>query len=153
MGKVILIFFTIIFICLPSIGLAKIDDAHVKSIVQIKIWDKLMQTYKSSGSGIFIDSIRTILTNYHVVEDAIINSERYVPIACLTKDATSLPDCSYVFSVTPSEPRATEELDLALLMFDGIIVEGNYKSFWYLSLEEMTPFFRNSKNINISIYG
>ena len=136
MKKLILIFFSIIFICLPSIGLAKAD---AKSVVQIKIFDRLTQSYVSTGSGVFINSGLYVVTNYHVLEKTLSNPERYVPIICRTNSETSLPDCSYVFNVKywgDDEFEAVGDLDLVLLTFYGRIIEGEIEDFWHLTMDE-----------------
>ncbi len=153
--KLLLVLITFIFI--PATTSAKIDDSHIKSIVQVKIWDTYRTEYIATGSGVFIDELN-ILTNYHVAEDVIINPDRYLPIVCITNDSLSLPDCRYVFSAYGSwssfseKPKVIEELDLALLQFRGIITNGEIKEFINLPFSDYSN-FTSHKKISISIYG
>ena len=100
MKKLILLFLLLVFVFTPVITSAKIDDSHIKSVAQVKIWDKLKSSYIATGSGIFFEVANmNVLTNYHVVEKAITNPDRYLPVVCVTKNPLSLPDCRGVFSV------------------------------------------------------
>ncbi len=157
MKRLRLLLLLITFVFVPATTSAKIDDSHIKSIVQVKIWDTYRTEYIATGSGVFIDELN-ILTNYHVAEDVIINPNRYLPVVCITNNSLSLPDCKYVFSAYGSwssfseKPKAMEELDLALLQFRGIIINGEIKEFLYLPFSDWSD-FANHKKISISIYG
>ncbi|MDF1498045.1 MAG: hypothetical protein P1P85_01645 [Patescibacteria group bacterium] len=126
MKKINLLFLSIIFVFLPTITSAKIDDSNIKSIVQVKIWDTNRSEYIATGSGVFIDELN-ILTNYHVAEEVISDPDRYLPVVCITNDSLLLPDCKYIFSAYGAwssfseKPKAIKDLDLALLQFLGYI--------------------------------
>ena len=153
--KLLLVLITFIFV--PITVSAKIDDSHIKSIVQVKIWDTYKSEYVATGSGVFIDELN-ILTNYHVAEDVISNPDRYLPVVCITNDSLSLPDCKYIFSAYGSwssfseKPKVVEELDLALLQFRGIITSDGIKEFVSLPFSDWSDFIYHKK-ISISIYG
>jgi len=135
MKKLILKFFFIIFICLPTICLANVD---AKSVVQIKIFDRLTQSYVSSGSGVFVNAGFHVISNYHVLEETLSDPQRYIPIICRTDSETSLPDCSYVFDIQyfgDDKFEAVSDLDLVLLTFHGRIIEGEIKHFIGLTMD------------------
>lgn len=120
MKKSILLFIIAIFLCVPFAVSAKIDDSHIRSVVQILIYDNVKQEYVSSGSGVSIGST-AILTNYHVAEDVIKNPNGYSAIICYTKSSQSVPDCNYMASayyrlgMSTAAAEYQEELDLAIV--------------------------------------
>jgi len=149
----ILLFLSAVFIFLPTISLAKIDDSNINAIVQVKIWDTYRSEYISTGSGVFFDGALNILTNYHVVEDAIINPARYLSIICITKNSLSASDCKYVYSVYGiwgNKPKVVKELDLAILSLEGIIKDGKIINVLQMTGTDLPL---GSSNIKISIYG
>lgn len=154
MKKITLLLLSFIFIFLPSISSANINDSNIKAVVQVKIWDSYTSEYIATGSGIVIDGGMNMLTNYHVVEDAIGNPNRYLAIACATKSSLSISDCRYVFStydfLGSLQLKAEKELDLAILNLTGVIENNKIKSVLNMTGTDLLGL---GGNIKISIYG
>lgn len=82
-------------------------------------------TYENDifGSGFFIDTDGTIMTNAHVVlRDTYEPYDRYV--ICLTPQNISIPDCRYIAKLL----IADDDKDIALLRLTGMDIDG--KSIW-----------------------
>ncbi len=112
---------------------ATVDQNNVKSVVSVWNYDEATKKYVSSGSGVVIDGWN-ILTNYHVVSDAIKSPTKYRVVICTSVLINNLPDCNYVaspFGLLGNEAaRYSQELDLAILTFTGKFVGTSLKSFW-----------------------
>lgn len=76
----------------------------------------------SSGSGTVIDDDGHILTNYHVVQDVLINSDREA-IFCFTYDETKTPLCNFVLESVAYD----EDLDVAVMKIKYFIEEDKNK--------------------------
>ena len=105
------------------------DDAVIKSVVMIKIYDK--DLYISQGSGISVGGLGNILTNYHVAEEVFTNPSRYKAYGCVTVSLNTVPECNYLLSPTRkllsgsiSKTQYSEDLELALLYVDQVKVNG-----------------------------
>lgn len=91
-------------------GASAIADREIQSTVQIVSFNAKRDIFQS-GSGTVIDTYGDILTNYHVLGDAIKNKDWSLAV-CVTSDAKKIPDCDLLKAglVGYSQP-----LDLALL--------------------------------------
>ena len=147
-----------VLVFIPSNLYAKIDDSNIKSVAQIRIWDSQANAIIGTGSGVFIDGT-SILTNYHVIEDSILDPERYALIVCMTTDSQSLPDCNYIYSpysngwnLDNDNLKVQKDLDLAIITIDAINTNSGVKKWITTSGAELASALNHS-NIKISIYG
>jgi len=148
----------VIFAFMPTSSLAKIDDSNIKSVVQIRIWDSEANAIIGTGSGVFIDGI-SILTNYHVIEDSILDPERYTPIVCMTTDSQTLPDCNYIYSpysdgwnLDDNNLRVQKDLDLAIISIYAVNTDDGIKKAISMPGADLVSILNHS-NIKVSIYG
>jgi len=141
---------------LPAVPNPKIDEKNIKATVKVMIWDKLTSSYIGWGTGVVIEPMTTIITNYHVLKDTINNPDRYLPVICATLAANILPDCSFVGSVfgmfnDDKNAHYNKDLDLALLSIAGKIdSEKNITSMWHIKVTDLLVF---GNNISLSDYG
>ena len=161
MKKQFTILLILIFVLSPLAGLTKIDDSHIRSVVQILILDVRSQEYISSGSGINLSVFEStfILTNYHVVEDIIKYPDIYKAVVCVTEESQSTPKCDYLASAYhayggwPKEAQYSEELDLALIAINWKR-ENNSSTKWETIAEIPTSEWPNFGNVISSVpYG
>ncbi|MEJ0021452.1 MAG: serine protease [Candidatus Doudnabacteria bacterium] len=118
---------------------AAVGQNNVKSVVAIKIYDTLTNKYISTGSGVAIDS-RNILTNYHVVENAVLSPVRYRVVFCTSMVINNLPDCSYVANpyglLGHEQGKFSQELDLAIITLVGKFTPAGFKSITDMAINE-----------------
>lgn len=91
-----------------------VTENEIVSVVQIVIVNDKEEAV-SSGSGVIIDGDGDILTNYHVLEDAIKNDGWY-PVVLVTVDAKKPPVAGLLVKLV----GYSEPFDLALLRFTQI---------------------------------
>jgi hypothetical protein len=162
MKKFFLLMLIVMFL-FPCSGFATVSESNVKSVVQIKIWDENIDAFVSTGSGFLIDSMN-ILTNYHVVEDAIKDKNRYTIIFCVNENIGKVPNCSYMASPygifnDSNDIHYNEDLDLALITFKYKYYNKTWTSMMDLPITEMFPLMNNielssfgyDENVNINI--
>jgi len=120
------------------------DDAVMKSSLMIKIFDNSENRFVSSGSGISVGGMGNILTNYHVIEKAILNPNRYNINGCVTISLNSVPECNYSLNLTRNllsggtvTAKYDKDLDLALLYIDQVKVNGNWTSILNVSMDDL----------------
>lgn len=118
---------------------AAVGQNNVKSVVAVKIYDTLKNKYISTGSGVAMDS-KNILTNYHVVENAIKSPIRYRVVFCTNTVINNLPDCSFVanpFGLLGHEKgKYSQELDLAIITLVGKFSAAGFKSVSDMTMNE-----------------
>jgi len=153
--KKAIVFLSTILILLPLVSFANINKSHIKSVVQILIYDNAKQEYISSGSGVSIGGA-TILTNYHVVEDIIKYPNNYAAIICITEKSQSVPECNYMAHAyyafglfQQQEAHYSESLDLALIYINW---KKNTKGEWE-SIADLPISEYLFDSIDLSIYG
>jgi len=154
MKKQLTILLILNFFLFPFVGSAKIDDTHVRSVVQIFIYDNTSQEYVSSGSGVSVGGT-AILTNYHVAEDVIKYPNDYTAIICFTKNSQSVSECNYMaspyyrFGMFKTTAEYQEDLDLALLYINyKKDSSGTWKSIANLPISEY-----DFDGVNPALYG
>jgi len=153
MKKQFTILFILIAVLLPLSSFAKIDDTHIRSVVQILIYNN-NQELISSGSGISIGGT-AILTNYHVAEDIIKYPNSYKAIVCLTEKSQSASKCDYMahayyrFGAFKASVEYQEELDLAVIYINSKKDNnGTWKSRMDLPMSEF-----NFSSVDPAVYG
>lgn len=92
-----------------------VTNREVQSSVQILVFDKNSRPV-SSGSGTVIDMDGDILTNFHVIKNAVEKAGWSIAV-CITSDAKKLPVCGLLKVALAGH---SEPLDLALLRFTEI---------------------------------
>jgi len=149
MKKQFTILMALVFILIPMISEAKINDTQIKSVVEIFIYDVFSKEYVSSGSGINLSILDSpsILTNYHVVEDAIKRPDVYRIIVCTNENSQSGTECNFmasayhVFGGWPTKARYSEKLDLALIGINWKKEDdGSWKSIFEMPISEWPQF-------------
>ncbi len=137
-----------------SSTLIKFDDAVIKSVMMIKIFDNNENRIISSGSGISLGGFGNILTNYHVVEKVFSNPSRYKAYGCVTISLNTAPECNYLLSTTRKllndntvNAKYNKNLDLALLYIDQIKINDEWTSIINISLDNL-----KDRSINLSSY-
>ena len=130
----------------------KFDNAVIKSSLMIKIFDN--DKYISQGSGISLDGLGNILTNYHVAEKVLSDPNRYKAYGCVTISLDTVPECNYLLSPTRkllsgsiSKTQYSKDLDLALLYLDQVKVNGKWVSAIDTPLDNL-----KDRSINLSSY-
>ena len=133
----------------------KFDDSVIKSVLLIKIYDTVLKQDVLWGSGISIGGLGNILTNYHVVEKAIVDPNRYQVYGCVTTSLSAQCDYfNYLLSVTkklPSNgintPKFNKNLDLALVYIDQVYFDNKWSSVLGIPLNAL-----GDHTINLSSY-
>lgn len=110
---------------------AKPTENEKQSVVQIVIADSSNNWY-SSGSGVIIDSYPHIITNYHVIEDAVSNN--YNIWICFTFSDMEPPKCVGKAKHVKANSSGTgtsyeKSFDLALLEIPIVEVDGKEVNF------------------------
>ena len=109
------------YVCGPTVY----DDPHIGNARPLVIFDILFKILKLK----FKDSSVTYVRNITDVDDKIITSskEKKISISELTKKITNNfhQDCEYLFCEKPTkEPKATENIDLMIMMISDLISKG-----------------------------
>lgn len=133
----------------------KFDDNVIKSVLRLKIYDDILKQDILWGSAISIGGIGDILTNYHVVEKAIIDPDRYTIYGCVTNLLNTQCDYfNYILSTTsplPSNvksiPKYDKKLDLALVYIDYVYFDNKWSSLLDISLNTL-----KDHTVNLSSY-
>ncbi len=137
-----------------SSTLIKFDDAVIKSVLMVQIFDNNENRVISSGSGISLGGIGNILTNYHVAEKVFSNPSRYKAYGCVTISLNTVPECNYLLSTTRKllsdsiiNAKFNKNFDLALLYVDQVKVGGKWTSIMNVSTNDL-----KDRSINLSTY-
>jgi len=144
------------------------DDAVLKSVVQVKIYDSDLSRDVSWGTGMTISGAGAILTNYHVAKAVITNPSRYKAYACVINSLNSYPDCKHLLSTTENlfgssigTAKYNQNFDLALLYMDKIYVNGTWKSWldtpfadWGFSPVNLSDYTKDYRDLSVgnSVY-
>ena len=146
---------------IPQLNLNAKEEAVLKAVVQIQIWDLSLNKYISWGTGINIGG--EFITNYHVAKMVITDPLRYAAFACVTTAINSEPDCKIKLSITKNilgksidSPKYNQNADLALLYVDKIRVNNKWKmgvdtvlSDWGVSSIILSEYVKNYGDINV----
>lgn len=119
------------FLCLLSISIvysfgydasAVVTENEQLSVVQIMIYDEAGDPY-SWGSGVIIDGIGHVITNYHVIEPVLANAS-YDMSLCVTTDPYEPPVCAFKAAIADTN----QVFDLALLTVTNVYMGGAWKT-------------------------
>ena len=152
-----------IAIALPASAKAiSFDDAVLKSVVQIQVWDT-QSSQEIWGTGMGIGGAGEMLTNYHVAEKVITDPNRYRAYACVITALNSLPDCKILLSTTDNlfgrsvgTPKYDQKSDLALLYMYKIKVGGVWTDWsdvplseWGFNYVNLSTYTTSPQNLHI----
>ncbi|PIQ68181.1 MAG: hypothetical protein COV91_05495 [Candidatus Taylorbacteria bacterium CG11_big_fil_rev_8_21_14_0_20_46_11] len=130
------------------IASVKFDNAVIKSVLRLKIYDTVTKQDISWGSGISIGGLGHILTNYHVVEKVIVNPARYQVYGCVTTSLNTQCDYfNYLLSTGASGSKHNKNLDLALVYIDQVFFDNKWSSVLDISLNAL-----GDRTVNLSSY-
>ena len=113
------------------------------AIVQVKIYDEALQTFVSTGSGVSF-SVNSIITNYHVVSDAVTNPNRYSVFVCVVRDGYEETQCIYrayldrVYGTFEVKPEYQSDIDIAIIHINYAWIDGKWQSIMDIPLNEFS---------------
>lgn len=113
--QLLIAFFVVTSVFLTVYSALAVTKNEIQSIVQIIVFNDKDEAV-SSGSGVVIDGDGDVLTNFHVLQDAI-EKEGWWLTVCVTADPKRPPICGYL---TVKLMNYSKPLDLALLQFAQI---------------------------------
>mgnify|MGYP001594207641 FL=1 len=136
----------------------KFDNAVIKSVLRLKIYDTVLKQDILWGSGISIGGLGNILTNYHVVEKAIADPARYQVYGCVTASLkTQCEYFNYLHSTGVNGSKYNKNLDLALVYISQVYFDNKWSSVLDISLNaledhtvNLSSYTRNIKDIYVN---